>query len=207
MVSLHLNGCGRCLPFGRSFHLSLLGSASRLPLSKKDPMRPYISLLLFLAWGSLVSAQNNDGRKPSVSISASATVVGSDIQLETISEMGIIDASFLQDGLEIYINPVFDPEAGIMRATGMPNAQIRVSYIAEEIVSRREGPGTLNFVYSVSGYPGDNQRESELLELIEHEMHFNERGEFYFWIGGRIDLSDAQPGNYDGEFTIEIEYM
>ncbi len=168
-------------------------------------MKAYKLFFLFLTLPLLALGQNNQGQ--GVIISASATVISGDIDMQTIKDMGIIDASLRQDGLEVNINPVFDAEAGIMRATGQPNAQIRVSYLVEEIVSRREGPGTLNFVYSVSGYPGDNQRESELLTLIEHEMRFNENGEFYFWIGGRIDLSDAQPGNYDGEFTIEIEYM
>lgn len=170
-------------------------------------MKAYKLFYLFLALPLLVPGQIDQEQGRTVIISASATVIAGDIDLQTVKDMGVIDASLLQEGMEIYINPVFDSEAGIMRATGQPNAQIRVSYIAEEVVSRREGPGSLSFLYEVSGFPGDNQPDSELLNLIEHEMRFNENGEFYFWIGGRIDLSNAQPGNYDGEFTIEIEYM
>ncbi len=155
----------------------------------------------------LLQAQNQQDNRTSISISASAIVVGSDIELVTISDMGILDASRLQEGMEVYINPVFDAEAGIMRASGAANAEIRVSYLAEMEVTRREGPGSLFFVYEVSGYPGQNQRESELLTETERELRFNEDGVFYFWIGGRVDLSNAQPGNYDGEFTIEIEYI
>ena len=163
--------------------------------------------LLFLPLATI--AQTQDENVTSVSIRASATVVGNrgSIELETISDIGLLRASQLQDGDEVVINPVFDPEAGIMRASGQPNAEIRVSYLTEMEVARREGPGLIFFEYQVSGYPGDNQRESELLDLLEREVRFNEDGIYYFWIGGTIDLSEALPGNYDGEFTIEIEYM
>ena len=165
-------------------------------------------MLLVLMLPFTLAAQNQvNSNRTSVSISASATVIGADIELETISDMGIIDAQRTQEGTEIYINPVFDPQAGIMRARGNPGAQIRVSFLEEMEVTRREGPGVIIFTYEISGFPGDNQRESELLTLIEHELHFNEGGEFYFYIGGRVDLSEALPGNYDGEFTLEIEYM
>ncbi len=169
----------------------------------------YSLLLFFIAanWHYPVMAQNGNSNPTTVSIRASAEIIGGDIRLETISDMGIIDARRLQEGDEIYINPVFDPEAGIMRASGMPNAMIRVSYISEMEVTRREGPGTLFFRYEVSGFAGDNQRESELLQATDREVRFNEDGQFFFWIGGRVDLSQAVPGSYDGEFTIEIEYI
>ncbi len=165
-----------------------------------------VLLMILLVHPALLHAQNQQGN-PSVSITASAEVIGSDIEFLTISDMGIIDAQRTQGGDELYINPVFDPEAGIMRARGTPGAQIRVSFLEEMEITRREGGGSIFFVYEISGYPGNNQRESELLTLIEHELLFNEEGEFYFYIGGRVDLSEALPGNYDGEFTLEIEYM
>ncbi len=165
------------------------------------------ALILIMA-GFPLAALPQDQSGNNVSITASATVVASaDIELETISHMGILEAQRLQEGDEIYINPVFDAEAGILRASGRPNAEIRVSYLTEMEVTRREGPGTLFFRYEVSGFPGDSQRESELIEEIERELRFNQEGVYYFWVGGRVDLSDALPGNYDGEFTIEIEYI
>ncbi len=178
----------------------------------------YINYIKYIFQGCLMlvlmmlpftpEAQNQtNGNGTSISISASATVIGADIELETISDMGIIDAQRTQEGTDIYINPVFDSQAGIMRARGNPDAQVRVSFLKEMEVSRREGPGVILFTYEISGYPGDNQRESQLLTLIEHELNFSENGEFYFYIGGRVDLSEALPGNYDGEFTLEIEYM
>ncbi len=164
-------------------------------------------LILLLLIPVMLPAQNQNDTGTSVNITASATVVSNGIEMETISDIGILQASQLQDGDEILINPIFDAEAGIMRASGEPNAEIRVSYLSEMEVARREGPGIIFFEYLVSGYPGDNQQASELLDLLEREVRFNEEGIYYFWIGGTIDLSEALPGNYDGEFTIEIEYM
>jgi len=169
------------------------------------PIASYIVCFFLFLYPAISAQPQEDGT--SVNITASATVVGNGIDLETISDIGIVQASQLQNGDVIVINPVFDAEAGIMRARGEPGAEIRVSYLSEMEVARREGPGMITFYYEVSGYPGDSQRESELLDLLEREVRFNEEGLFYFWIGGHIDLSEALPGNYDGEFTIEIEYM
>ncbi len=166
-----------------------------------------ISLLIFVLSSIVLPAQNNNGGGASVSITASATVIGGDIDIQTIADMGIIDAQRVQEGNVLYINPVFDPQAGIMRASGNPGAQIRVSYIPEMVIARREGEGSITFLYQISGFEGDNQRESELLDQIERELRFNDEGVFYFYIGGTVDLSNALPGNYDGEFTMEIEYM
>jgi hypothetical protein len=69
------------------------------------------------------------------------------------------------------------------------------------------GDGTLVCKYSVSGFKSDNQRASQLLDQVERIVQFNENGEFYLWLGGRVDLTRARPGNYDGEFTIQIEYI
>ena len=163
-------------------------------------------LAILLLWPHSGQAQNGNGPRTSVTIVTTADIVG-DIRMETISDMGILDARRLQDGDEIYINPVFDAEAGVMRATGLPNAQIRVSYDSEMEVTRREGPGTIVFRYEISGFEHDNQRESELLQTTDRELRLNEIGQFYFWIGGRVNLTNAVPGSYDGEFTIEIEYI
>jgi 3-dehydroquinate dehydratase len=168
-------------------------------------------LLFFCALATIppgkVFAQQGNASGQQISITASATVVGAPIELVTIAEMSLIQASQLQEEDQVYINPVFDPEAGIMKALGQPNASIRVSYISEREVFRREGPGSLTFHYEVSGLGMDSQRESELLDGLERELRFNESGEFYFWIGGRVDLGNALSGSYEGEFTIEIEYI
>lgn len=169
-------------------------------------IKPYILFFLLLLPLATI-AQTQDENGTSVNITASATVVSNGIEMETISDIGVLRASQLQDGDEVVINPVFDSEAGIMRARGQPNAEIRVSYLSEMEVARREGGGVIVFNYLVSGYPDFNQEASELLNLLEYQVRFNDEGEYYFWIGGEIDLSDALPGNYDGEFTIEIEYM
>lgn len=152
-------------------------------------------------------AQQRQTPSDSVSISASATVIGNSIELLTISEMSLVEASQMAEEEMVYINPIFDPEAGILKALGQPHSLVRVSYISEREIFRKEGPGSLVFYYEVSGFGSDSQRESELLEDLEREVRLNENGEFYFWIGGRVNLQNAISGSYEGEFTIEIEYI
>lgn len=152
-------------------------------------------------------AQQRQTPSHSVSISASAKVISNSVELLTISEMSLVEASQMAEEEMVYINPVFDPEAGIMKAIGQPHSQVRVSYISEREIFRKEGPGSLVFYYEVSGFGSDSQRESELLVDLEREVRLNENGEFYFWIGGRVNLQNAISGSYEGEFTIEIEYI
>lgn len=108
---------------------------------------------------------------------------------------------------EVFISPVLDEKAGKMKASGIPGAPIRVSYLEEWQLTRSQGPGTLTFYYEVSGNKEDNQSASEILETDNRDLSFNSEGEFYFWIGGRVNIQNASPGNYEGEFTIEIEYL
>jgi hypothetical protein len=69
------------------------------------------------------------------------------------------------------------------------------------------GDGVLSCKYLLSGFRSDNQGASQLLDQVERIVQFNEKGEYYLWLGGRVDLNNARPGNYDGEFTIQIEYI
>lgn len=139
-------------------------------------------------------------------IRASATVVeATGIQLIPMKDM-IIDEASAQDGI-LNISPVTDEKAGKLLVKGKVNSSIRLSYLNEMALVNTSGDGTLVCKYVVSGYRTDNQSASQLLDQVERIVQFNEKGEFYLWLGGRVDLSRARPGSYDGEFTIQIEYI
>lgn len=160
-------------------------------------------LILFLFCLFLISSVRGQN---SISIRASATVVeATGIQLIPIRDM-IIDESSAQNGI-LDISPVTDEKAGKILVKGQINSSIRLSYLNEMALVNSAGDGTLVCKYSVSGYKSDNQRASQLLDMIERIVQFNEKGEYYLWLGGKIDLSRAKPGSYDGEFTIQIEYI
>ncbi len=127
------------------------------------------------------------------------------IELITIKGMSIRQ---LQPGqTEIYIDPVSDANAGHMIAVGTPEADIRINYIKNRELTQIDGEGVLIFAYEVTGNQENNQQTSELLEDASRILRFNEDGEFYIWVGGKVNLEQAVPGSYEGDFTIEIEYI
>ncbi|MGM0745673.1 hypothetical protein [Rhodohalobacter sp.] len=139
-----------------------------------------------------------------VSISVSATVSGT-IEMITINTVDFDDIE--QEGSVIRVDPIFGERSGKMVARGTPNAEFRVDYIRERELVNLDGEGIIFFNYEVAGNRIDDQETAELLDQDIRDLQFNEEGEFYFWIGGTIDMSDVNPGSYQGEFTIEIEYI
>jgi hypothetical protein len=165
-----------------------------------------ICSLALLTIGLLVMGHSLAGAQNSISIRASATVVeATGIELVPMKDM-IIDESSAQDGI-LNISPVTDDKAGKILVKGKSNSSVRLTYLNEMLLVNTEGDGTLVCRYSVSGYKTDNQRASQILDMVERVVQFNEKGEFYLWLGGRVDLTKAKPGSYNGEFTIQIEYI
>ena len=154
--------------------------------------------LFFLVFG--LNGQN------SISIKASATVVEvAGIDLITLKDMVVDEAS--ADSKIINISPLTDEKAGKMLVRGKANLSIRLTYVKDLFLMNTAGEGSIVVRYNVSGNKTDNQRASQPLDQVERIVQFNEKGEYYLWLGGQIDLSNSRPGNYDGEFTIQIEYI
>lgn len=162
-------------------------------------------LILFGSFSALpLYAQGNGNAKESVSISASATVQGN-IEMTTLRNMDFEDIQPSQN--EITIEPVQDPQAGKMVASGVANERIRVQFIREWELTSNEGGQPITFTYNIAGNSTDDQSTAEILDTDNRDLEFNSEGEYYFWIGGNANIGEAEPGNYEGEFTIEIEYI
>lgn len=171
-------------------------------------MKKISTLLFFLGilciYPSIGTAQNQDGQSKSVSINVNARVIES-INMTTIRNMRF---GQVQPGQQqVNISPIKDPTAGKMEASGIPNARIRVSFLRQWQLTNDRGGKPLTFFYRIAGNTVDDQATAELLQTDNRDLRFNSEGKFYFWIGGHVDISDASPGNYEGEFTIEIEYI
>ena len=160
-------------------------------------------ILILLVYATMtMSAQN----KTSVYIKAQATVIDkSEIELITLKNMDI-DLSMARDG-KIYVSALHNAQAAVMMVKGRANARFRIKFAPEVYITNRTGNGTLLLKYEMYGYPSDNQGAGEPIDATEKILQMSNESKYYFWIGGRIDISNALPGNYDGEFTIEIEYM
>lgn len=168
-------------------------------------MKRTLLIALFLVLGNnYVKGQSS----ASESVNVSAEVIGS-----TQSAIEIITVSTIQFGEtqplngQINVNPITDLNAGFMIAIGNPEAEFRLNYLPDRILNQINGNGSLTFSYLISGNDEEDQATSELLDLENRNLRFNEEGRYYIWVGGQIDLSNAAPGNYEGDFTIEIDYI
>lgn len=159
--------------------------------------------LFFLFNTSLILGQSADNRI-TAEISINAQVIQS-IELITVNSMQFGSAQPGQ--MELYVNPVNDINAGYMIAVGTPGAEFRLNYLPEREITQVDGDNTLSFKYEISGNSEEDQATSELLEVNNRNIQFNNEGRYYIWIGGRINLENAAPGNYEGDFTIEIDYI
>jgi len=166
----------------------------------------YWLLSFILVIGFLISsvqpatAQSESG----ISIDVSAQVISS-IEMITIESMKLANSE-ARNGI-ITINPQRSANAGKMVAIGTPNSDIRISYLQQRELTRQQGAETLLFEYSVVGNDQDDQSSAERLNSENRDFEFNNEGRFYLWIGGSVDISTATPGNYQGEFTLDIEYI
>ena len=161
-------------------------------------------LFLFLGFCLLITTTLRG--QGSISIKASATVVEvTGIELVPMKDM-IVDEASSKEGI-LNISPVTDDKAGKILVRGKINAQVRLTYVRDLLLTNSSGDGAMIFKYSLSGLKSDNQGASQLIDQVERIVQFNEKGEFYLWLGGQVDLSKAKPGSYEGEFTIDIEYI
>ena len=167
--------------------------------------RVLITLLFtFIALQSHAVAQNGEGNQAeSVSISVSASVVGT---TEVFTIQSVDFENIERDNNIIMINPVNSTRAGKMVVRGAANATFRMEYLRERELNNTEGPGIIIFNYLVSGNSVDEQETSELFDQDDLDLRFNQDGEYFIWVGGSVDLSEIEPGSYQGEFNLEIEY-
>lgn len=145
-----------------------------------------------------------ESRPQSVSIAVSAQV-SSATELFTIQTV-----DFRYEDVEfnvLSVDPISNPSAGKMVARGMPDTGMRISFLQNRELVNVNTNHVLFFEYFVAGNDLDEQESSELISPDNRDLMFNENGEFYIWVGGRVDLSSAQPGSYEGDFNIEIEYI
>ncbi len=167
-------------------------------------MKNLVLLLIFLSFHSFNIVAQNSWEEDSSNLDVTAESIQV-IELITVSSLRL---GKLQPGqLEVYVSPTTNSSAGYMIAVGTPGAEFQLNYIKTREVSRIDGEGSLKFEYEIAGNSDDEQLNSELLNNENLDIRFNENGLYYLWIGGTVDLSNAQPGSYVGDFTIEIDYI
>lgn len=151
------------------------------------------------------SQNGNTAAASNVGVTVAINSSESAVELTTITNMNL--GQITQNQVEVFVDPLTDPGAGLMRATGRPNASVRISYQASRELVRVGGGAILNFTYMISGNTIEEQTTSELLREENRDIRLGPSGEYFFWIGGRMSLEGVVFGQYEGEFTIEIDYL
>ena len=164
--------------------------------------------LLFILGGNTVpvaaqQSESND-RKASITVSVGAEIVSS-IEMVTIRNINL--GSIQPSRQVLNIHPIYDPESGKMQILGQANSSIRISYEEVKTLRRVEGSETINFKYRLAGNSQDNQSTASLIDFNNFEAQMNGDGEYYIWIGGDVNIANLTPGNYQGDFTVEVEHM
>lgn len=187
----------RLYPYGRSSIKAGSFYGKVVPL--------FFGLLFFLY--TILPAQNSSeplATSSSIAV-ASARIVEPNVTLLTLREMRI-DKVQPSEGI-ITLNPIRNSNAGLMKADGASNADVQVTFQQQVTLVHESGTNTLTFQYEIAGNRQDNQAAAELITNSSRNFRLNEEGEFFIWVGGRVDITDAIGGNYEGEFTVEVEYI
>ena len=171
-------------------------------------------LMLLLVGSCALHAQDSDSSVASASINVSGKVVAptqaQSILLETVYSPSFQRASVSDK--QLIVDPIADAAgsaggAGLIIAQGLPDRSFRVAVPGVIRLSNKETSSTLEVQVSVSHNSGPDQSSSDYLRDSIREFTLNEQGEYYFWIGGKIDVSDVEPGPYEGQFVLELEYL
>jgi hypothetical protein len=166
---------------------------------KSMPLIPSILLIILFAAGPAL-AQHSSGE-----VGVSVNVVPAAAEYITLRD---IDFTDLDQSMEVVeINPENSARAGKMLVTGTPNAPFSLSYLPFRLLENQSGNGILVFEYRIAGSSLDDQSTAENFTVESRELQFNDDGEYYIWIGGFVNFSNASPGSYTGDFTLEIDYI
>jgi hypothetical protein len=141
-----------------------------------------------------------------VNIKVNATVPDmSEMDIIVVNSLVIDDTKSVNGKLNV--SPNLDAEAGMIKIKGSPKAKFSIIFLDFIELGQTNGEGSLRFKFKLSGFPKENQQASQLMDPLIRELTFSENGEYFLWIGGEMNYSGILPGNYEGIFAFEIEYL
>jgi len=170
--------------------------------------------VLLLSSVSGVQAQSSESDSRSAVINVSGVVV-QPTDTEAILLEAVYSPSFIRkqfDERELSVDPIADEAggpggAGLVIAQGLPNRAFRVSVPRITSMTNSETKSNLDVRIVVSHNSAPEQSSSDYLRQAADDFTLNDDGEYYFWIGGSIDISDVEEGAYEGQFLVELEYL
>jgi hypothetical protein len=168
--------------------------------------------LLILGMPFAAHAQLNGPGSAEIAVTGKVIPARSTQQLsfETLSDVNFIQLN--EDDTEISVDPIRDASAGDsgpghIVAKGQPGALFRLTYSRTVVLRNTTDNTTVTVEYLMSAYPTDEQRNSTYVLETSPQFRLNEQGEYHFWLGGRLSLQGVTDGDYEGEFTMDVEYI
>ena len=130
------------------------------------------------------------------------------VSLEVIDDR--IDFGLVNPGQTIaVVNPTSSEEAAVLRVSGTPGFGIRIDFPEEVILAPVHFPSAAPLLMKtlLSGRRTNGQSGSTNLNGPPARASLSQTGEYFIWAGGQIeDLDSLQTGDYEGFFTITVEY-
>lgn len=164
-----------------------------------------ITYLILIGFLMTQHSYSQDVGRSSLTVRATATV-SDNLQMLTIRDLDLINPSVIES--QIMVSPITSSYAGMFKISGNSGARVRITFLQTEILEEQnEGRGKVLVEYYLSSSGQDVQSQSTLLDVREAVMTLRKDGVLFVWLGANLDLSNATPGLYLSEFSIELEYV
>lgn len=173
-----------------------------------------LKLTLVVLFPIGVLAQDSSEQEMSASINVTGRVVA-ELAMQSLLIESVYDPSFQQvdiDVTRVIVDPVTNKAgsgggAGMLVAKGEPGRDFQV-VIPEAITLINSETGTTLDVRVIVSHNGIiDQSSSDYVRDAISGFRLNGDGEYYFWLGGEIDVAEVEEGDYEGSFLLEVEYI
>lgn len=170
--------------------------------------------ILFTLLSADIRAQQHGEEEISATINVNGRVVA-ELSMQSILIESVYNPSFQQvdiDLTQVVVDPVTDQAgsvggAGMLVAKGEPNRAFQVTVPQTVTLVHSDTGTTLNVSVVVSHNGLLDQSSSDYIRETVSGFRLNADGEYYFWLGGEIDVADVEEGEYEGNFLLEVEYV
>lgn len=166
--------------------------------------------------GIAASQDSGLSQEANISISVSGRVIQDlsvqNITIDVIADVNLVAEDPEQSTIEIdpTQNPVtFDPEfagSGYVVAKGEPATDFLLSFPRTVELTNVSDGSLLIIEYIVAHNSVNDQQSSDFVREVTQEFTLNSDGEYHFWFGGRVDITNVTDGEYEGDFYMDVEY-
>lgn len=134
------------------------------------------------------------------------------ITLEVIAEANLVPSAPGQTRIEVDPTRVpitYDleqPGSGYVVAKGEPSTTFVLSFPRSVDLTHVVDGSILQVSYLIAHSAINQPMSADLVREVTQEFRLNDIGEYHFWFGGSVDVSNATGGQYDGDFFMEVSY-